>query len=1453
MSQVPELEVGAPARAAGELVAVVVEEFDHYPRLDNAHAGVQEALRALEIGGFRSRAVLRGTVAAEAARDHIGRWQPDGRPLLLYWTGHGLRRENGELFLACSDTPADPGDDTVEVLRARQLGALLARKRLPQTVVFLDACNSGGGVHDVVEGFVEQRQALADASGTTPELSVIASASKGQSAREGVFPDALVKLLCGAQPPADLPQDVRAYLERSEDLSPGQLAGALQAVLVRDRVHWQTIGHEMDGYGIRPVFRNPHFIANLPAFPVGEPGRDAERPRVDQHFVDKFRGIEALSERGWYFSGRTATLAAIRDWLDSPQPGVFALTGPPGCGKSAVLGRLAVLSDERTRAQAAAAGALDDAEPQADVRVGALDAGVHIRDLSSADCVAHLAAALRLGETVDAKRLCATVNKLWRSAKRPPVVMLDALDEAATDEVLVIAKSLVLGLAEQGGAKVIVGVRSAASPRNGAAKNPANGRTSQLDTVIRLFEQAPGSRVWRLDADEAPEDQQRDVEDYIVRRLLETPRSPYAGEAELAREAGHVLAPLCEGMFLAAQVRSRVLAGQAVPTEPARIAEVTARSLDDAFVQDLRRFGADEPWVRTMLRPLAWAQGDGLPPALWHRLAEELRPAREVRPPGRSGPPTVLPPDAVAQALDRAAAYLIEDGEDGQLVYRLYAEQFGEFLRRGEDAVETQSRIVDALAASVRRGGFPDWAAANPYVLRHLSAHAAAGRRLGELFEDPRYLIHADPDRLRAALGDVDARLYPMARLYHRVEHRMRALSPADRAEALQEAASGDEPELLEQLSTLLDTVWHGLGSTAEPTPFHRVLRRGHDQPVAVLGFCPGPGAEGPLLVSADSVIVNVWDPATSARLRLLPRLRAAPRHAAVGALADGTPFLAVAEPGGVRVTGLLSGARLHTVTVPGMHSPVLAGGTVAGRPVLAVAAADGVRLLDPEPGSASRSGAVLVETAEPVLDLALASSGERDVLAVAVGQSIVLCDARTGERIRNVAVWPAQWTMALGLDEHGRILLAVGGARGVVEYWHEDREGFTRARADRPLAGLRAGRARRSAAQRRRGRRVPALVPRRGRAPGAPAAGQQGARPGRAAPVGRPHHAGHRQRQLRRAGVAGAAAAARDEQRPGRGRAQRRAGAGRGRGGGQLGGRDAADARHRRRDGPGAHRRRRAAAPVDAAARPGGEPGLRAGPRRGRVPRRGAGLLRPRTGRRAGGAGAGAHRLRPGAGLRSGCGPAGQRRGRGDGEVLAGGPGGGRGVHGRARGRTGPVRARIRRADAAGLGDPAAGGGARARRAARLPRGGGGRGLGRVRRVRARRAGRPGDAGARRRGRDGRAGRPRRRQGGAVLRRAQRAGAQRRARPGGRAGSAGDGGRRSQCPAVGPALGRAAGPVDGTGPATGGRRVPLRSGRADPGAGVGGRGARGVGAPGADGASRRRAGRVISARTGRG
>ena len=73
----------------------------------------------------------------------------------------------------------------------------------------------------------------------------------------------------------------------------------------------------------------------------------ARDPEGVRHWQPRARGVSIDSERGWRFRGRTTALTRIMSWLDraSPDRQVLVVTGSPGVGKSAVLGRVVTTAD----------------------------------------------------------------------------------------------------------------------------------------------------------------------------------------------------------------------------------------------------------------------------------------------------------------------------------------------------------------------------------------------------------------------------------------------------------------------------------------------------------------------------------------------------------------------------------------------------------------------------------------------------------------------------------------------------------------------------------------------------------------------------------------------------------------------------------------------------------------------------------------------------------------------------------------------------------------------------------------------------------------------------------------------------------------------------------------------------------------------------------------------------
>lgn len=143
----------------------------------------------------------------------------------------------------------------------------------------------------------------------------------------------------------------------------------------------------------------------------------------EEHFLPVSRGIE-VGEAGWYFSGRARLLKELVDWMKTAEHGLAVVTGPKGAGKSAVMGRIATLSDPGYRAEAERAGVLAEAAVETLTPVGSIDVAVHARGKTLLDCIRAVASALEIAlpeeEGPDAKALIEAIGRIGRPVTRTP-------------------------------------------------------------------------------------------------------------------------------------------------------------------------------------------------------------------------------------------------------------------------------------------------------------------------------------------------------------------------------------------------------------------------------------------------------------------------------------------------------------------------------------------------------------------------------------------------------------------------------------------------------------------------------------------------------------------------------------------------------------------------------------------------------------------------------------------------------------------------------------------------------------------------------------------------------------------------------------------------------------------------------------------------------------------------
>jgi WD40 repeat protein len=863
---------------AGEATFVIVgmSVYDHHEDLDFVKTAVPELRDAFTACGFTHELpeLSHGGTFREVSGALTGSAPGRGRSLILYWAGHGAREATGDYLLA-QDSPAK-NFTGLNAMTASTLASVMAQWRFAHALVVVDACYAGATsaqLNRTLEDMFEQQAPEVRAA-----VEVIAACGPFERIQDGHFAERFVRVLKEGS-------TGRGWDAGSLHVYAHEVLRAVEELGLRSpRPVYRAYGYP------EPMFPNPKAIPGLPpadALTQRDRQRRILASGLRDHFRRAARSIE-VDETGWYFIGRTRLLGEVVSWLGQGRPsGLSVLTGSPGTGKSAILGRIATLSDPHYRRLAQEEGALDGAEPGTVPVEGLIDVALHVKNKSLAECRELLATGLDLPTQQGGQWTSHELIQAIRNLNRPLRIVIDALDEGRPDAVFAIASDLILPLAQVPNLRVLVGTRTRTT-------GPAGGRRPLIDLL------APVSRhVWVVDEDP---DVEQDIHTYVTRRLMGASTSPYRGDAERARAAATAVAAASGKIFLFARIVTGVLLRMERPLrlggeEGYRLLSGVVR---DVFEADLARFGDQEVRVRELLTPLAWAEGAGLPRhPVWTAMAGAMSPT------GATYDVT-----DVDWLLDVTGQYVSQSSEDGQTVFRLYHQAFADYFReRDESAVRIQRAVTQALRDTLPADPRRHWASANPYLLRHLSSHASAAGRLGGLTREPGYLAHADPLRLLEVLGKVDPASYPQTRVFWRAAHRLR--DSAQRAAVLHLTALEHEPGLVPDIfpppvGAVLMPRW----TRVAPTPFHRTVT-GHDAPVTAVGAGELPGGDT-IIVSGDKGgAVRVWDAATG-----IPRTTlAAHDHkvtaVAVGALDDGTPFIASSDHTQVKLWEATTGVPL--------------------------------------------------------------------------------------------------------------------------------------------------------------------------------------------------------------------------------------------------------------------------------------------------------------------------------------------------------------------------------------------------------------------------------------------------------------------------------------------------------------------------------------------------------------
>ncbi|WP_086663631.1 SAV_2336 N-terminal domain-related protein [Lentzea kentuckyensis] len=592
---VPEPEPVTPPPPAfetlmkGRFVGIGVGSYDTIQPLPHAVSDVREFGAMLK--GLEGKPLADPTEAE--IREHMKslRQNPqDGDALVALWSGHAIPVA-GNLRLLARDN-----DGVVDGIMLHEFALWCAASGAHQVLIIVDACYSGAQLDEAVRTVAAVQEELL--AGQVHWAGVLVSCSSVETARDGLFGSKLRRLLRSGPATAE---DAWRWSDGTPLIDGGAFGTALLNAWDSD-----TQRPRFMQYGLaQPMLPNPLY---------------ARQPIV-KHLLLAARGGDSRDGRSW-FSGRTAEVDRLVGWVRSGVAGLRVVTGSPGTGKSALVGRVVSLSNPAERARLLTSGWSwrheDPGESSivANVHVRAMDAN-QVADVISRQMVTSGLIPPPDGPRRDAAEL---VGLLARHTGEPPVVVVDGLDEAR-GEAFSIATTLLTRIAQY--CVVIVSTRQAHRVAGGA---PLLTELSPVEVV---------------DLDEA--DNAADIRAYVLARLgPDVPRSTVDQLAHLS--------------FLTVwMITEQALAdGRADP----------ALSLDAAFDREL----AKVPSARALLTALTWSYGAGFPEAEWIAVAEALSDATFSR-------------DDITAVLTELRQHIIQDGEGGATVFKLTHQTFADHLR----------------------------------------------------------------------------------------------------------------------------------------------------------------------------------------------------------------------------------------------------------------------------------------------------------------------------------------------------------------------------------------------------------------------------------------------------------------------------------------------------------------------------------------------------------------------------------------------------------------------------------------------------------------------------------------------------------------------------------------------------------------------------------------------------
>ena len=555
------------------------------------------------------------------------------------------------------------------------------------------------------------------------------------------------------------------------------------------------------------------------------------------------------------------------------------ITGQPGAGKSAVLAR-AALSVEAEH--------------------GGPGLAFHARAATIGDFLTALADVTGTDTPVSADELVASLADL--PSQPPTRVVLDALDEAASDHDRRQIAEALAELAVQPGLRIIVATRPLAT---GNLYAPG-GLLAALGVTPR---DAPG--LVDLDSDTYfdPNGLRQYAAALLAQDGMDHPSPPgaawtqYRTHPAVRDRLATVIAQRAGRNFL-------VAAMAAVPLSTAcKMIDPAAKGFDHAQIpsgvgEALSKYLEQLPEQRResdrgLLAALAYARGTGLDDPYWLAFAQAL-----------GYPATVLEVDILRRS--HAADYLLQTTRTdcgARPVTRLFHQALTDELLAARDQASDESVLLDVILGQAERVG---WQAR--YLREHAAEHAAAANRIDQLLEDPRYLLTVDPAMLVPHLDAArSASAQAIAAVYWLSAHHLAPLHRSARASQLELTAHqlGCRSLAARIASIAPDRPWQTRWSHTRQATGHQVLT-GHTDWVRAVAVGALPDGTPVIVSGGEDATVRVWRLADGTPVgEPLRGHTGAVEAVATGQLPDGTPVIVsadVSEDATVRVWRLADG-----------------------------------------------------------------------------------------------------------------------------------------------------------------------------------------------------------------------------------------------------------------------------------------------------------------------------------------------------------------------------------------------------------------------------------------------------------------------------------------------------------------------------------------------------------------